>query len=82
MTVYKLRAQVINVNASNYNAWEVRWRCLQILPCSFMEKEAEFLEQMLMHNPKNYQLWNYRRRFAFHRGPEHASEVSTLTFLP
>lgn len=70
-----LYEQVIAVNASDYNAWEVRWRCLQILPHTFMEKEAEFLDRMLMYYPKNYQLWNYRRRFAFHRGAEHASEV-------
>ena len=47
-----------------------------------MDKEAEFLDQMLMHNPKNYQLWNYRRRFAFHRGALHATEVLALITPP
>ncbi len=70
-----VHVQVIAVNASNYNAWEVRWRCVQVLPHIFMEKEADFLDQMLVNNPKNYQLWNYRRRFAFHRGADYAAEV-------
>ena len=72
-----VHVQVIAVNASNYNAWEMRWRCVEVLPPSFMEKEADFLYEMLMNNPKNYQLWNYRRRFAFHRGADHATEVRT-----
>ncbi|CAL8468623.1 g8163 [Coccomyxa elongata] len=72
--VLSLTDDVIAVNASNYNAWEVRWRCVQVLPHIFMEKEADFLDQMLMNNPKNYQLWNYRRRFAFRRGADYAAE--------
>lgn len=35
------------------------------------------LGEVAADNPKNYQLWNYRKRLALHRGPESAQEVST-----
>jgi hypothetical protein len=66
---------VILVNSANYTAWDLRWRCLRALPGACMAAEAAFLERMLELNPKNYQLWNYRRRFAFHRGAPHAAEA-------
>ena len=40
-----------------------------------MQKEALFLDDMLDLNPKNYQLWNYRRRFALKRGKVFEEEV-------
>ena len=65
----RMRAQVMRINSANYTAWELRWRCLRALPeARTAEDEPAFLERMLALNPKNYQLWNYRRRFAFHRG--------------
>ena len=67
--------QVILINSANYTAWDLRWRCLQALPPAHMVREAAYLERMLDLNPKNYQLWNYRRRFALHRGAAHAPEV-------
>jgi protein farnesyltransferase/geranylgeranyltransferase type-1 subunit alpha len=70
--------QVIAINPSNYNAWEVRWRCLQVLPNTFMEAESDFLDEKLEQTPKNYQLWNYRRRFALERGRDCAYEVHKL----
>ena len=72
-SVYHL--QVIDMNSANYTAWEIRWRCLQGLPDLFMQKEALFLDDMLDLNPKNYQLWNYRRRFALKRGKVFEEEV-------
>ena len=66
---------MILINSANYSAWDLRWRCLQALPEASMAAEAGFLERMLDLNPKNYQLWNYRRRFAWHRGAPHAGVV-------
>ena len=70
--------QVIHINSANYTAWETRWRCLEGLPDLFLQKEAVFLDEMLDLNPKNYQLWNYRRRFALKRGKVFEAEVSLL----
>ncbi len=67
--------QVIYINSANYTAWETRWRCLESLPDLFLQKEAVFLDEMLDLNPKNYQLWNYRRRFALKRGKVFEEEV-------
>ena len=44
-----------------------------------MQKEAVFLDEMLDLNPKNYQLWNYRRRFALKRGNSFEDEVRLTT---
>lgn len=70
--------QVIDINSANYTAWEIRWRCLEGLPDLFMQKEALFLDDMLELNPKNYQLWNYRRRFALKRGKGFEEEVKAF----
>lgn len=67
--------QVIYINSANYTAWETRWRCLGCLPDLFLQKEAAFLDEMLDLNSKNYQLWNYRRRFALKRGKGFEEEV-------
>ena len=67
--------QVIRVNPAHYSAWEWRWRCLAALrlpPAS----EAAFLRRCTTENPKNYQLWNYRRRVAIAVGPSCAERVS------
>ena len=69
------RMQVIYINSASYTAWEIRWRCLEALPDLFLQKEAVFLDEMLDMNPKNYQLWNYRRRFALKRGKLFEEEV-------
>ena len=66
---------MIDINSANYTAWEIRWLCLEGLPDLFMQKEALFLDDMLDLNPKNYQLWNYRRRFALKRGKVFEEEV-------
>ena len=71
--------QVIYINSANYTAWETRWRCLEGLPDLFLQKEAVFLDEMLDLNPKNYQLWNYRRRFALKRGKVFEEEVRSYT---
>jgi hypothetical protein len=42
-------------------------------------KAEDALARRVAHeNPKNYQLWNHRRRCALALGPEHAEEVRLL----
>lgn len=67
-----LTQEVIYVNSADYTAWAYRWQCLEAL--GTFDAEMVFIEEMASRSPKNYQLWNHRRRFAFKRGPSHAQE--------
>jgi hypothetical protein len=48
------------------------------------EVEDALAQRVAHDNPKNYQLWNHRRRCALARGPEHAEQVRLFgtTALP
>ena len=64
------------MNPAHYTAWEWRWRCLGALGRDPVT-EATFLRRCTTENPKNYQLWNYRRRVALAVGPSCAQRVSS-----
>lgn len=68
-----LAIQVIYVNSADYTAWAYRWQCLESL--GNLDDEMVFIKEMASRSPKNYQLWNHRRKFAFKRGASHAQEV-------
>lgn len=70
------------MNSASYTAWEWRWRCLEALAGgeAALAAEARFLAALAADSPKNYQLWNHRRRLAFERGPAHALEVRLCAF--
>lgn len=67
-----LTQEVIYVNSADYTAWAYRWQCLESL--GKLDDEMSFINEMASRSPKNYQLWNHRRRFAFKRGVSHAQE--------
>ena len=76
--------QVIRTNSAHYSAWEWRWQCFQELLADdfkLLAKELRFLRGIAGMNPKNYQLWNYRRRVAMLRGAAHAQEVLGICAL-
>lgn len=66
-------AQVIYINSADYTAWAYRWQCLEHL--GNLESEMAFINEMASRSPKNYQLWNHRRRVAFKRTAQHAQQV-------
>lgn len=68
--------QVIYVNSADYTAWAYRWQCIEHL--GSLEAEAPFINEMASRSPKNYQLWNHRRRVAFKMGASHAQQVTSL----
>lgn len=69
-------AQAIEMNASDYTAWEFRWQCLEALGTEeLFHNEVKYLEAIAKETSKNYQLWNHRRKLALRRGSEHAEEV-------
>ena len=71
---------ILHVNSANYSVWQWRWCCF----LHFFEKEdsVEAKEQLMLkeltlmqivatENPKNYQLWNHKRKVALKRGESH-----------
>ncbi|KAL0056146.1 hypothetical protein WJX82_008090 [Trebouxia sp. C0006] len=67
-----LTQEVIYVNSADYTAWAYRWHCLESL--GNLDDEMAFIKEMASRSPKNYQLWNHRRKFAFKRGASYAQE--------
>lgn len=68
-----ISAEAIKLSSANYGAWDWHWRCWEA--CGHQPgPELHLMQQIAADNPKNYQLWNFRRRFALHRGPAHAQE--------
>ena len=77
-------AQVIALNSADYTAWEWLWRCTRLLGVSDPEvatQEQHVLAEVAADSPKNYQLWNYRKRLALHDGPSCAQEASRTQSL-
>lgn len=73
-----LLLQVIRINQAHYSAWAWRWQCFEaLLPdhAELLEQELRFLQDIATMNAKNYQLWNYRRRFAEFCRTDHADAV-------
>ena len=72
--------QVIDLNSADYTAWAWRWKCILALGQD-LESEVPFMNHVATTNPKNYQLWNHRRRFAFKRGAAQAQTVGDVWLL-
>lgn len=65
-----------DLNSSNYTVWEWRWRCIQALGgvAAHAQQEKALTRSVATSNPKNYQLWNHRRRLALALGAAQAEE--------
>ncbi|KAL4422871.1 hypothetical protein ABPG75_009068 [Micractinium tetrahymenae] len=75
--VLSLTEEIIrDLNSSNYTVWEWRWRCIEALGgvAARGEQEKALTRSVATANPKNYQLWNHRRRLALALGPGQAEE--------
>ena len=51
----------IACNPANYTAWVYLRSCLEKLNCNLYD-ELKYCDQMGKDHPKNYQLWNHRRK--------------------
>lgn len=75
--MYHLSGEVIvHVNSSDYSAWEWRWKCFIFMnekngtdAANLVYYEKEMMRSVATSNPKNYQLWNHRRKLAGVLGP-------------
>ena len=67
---YQLAGDIVeSVNAAEYSAWEWRWRCFVALDATsgnLVEMERGLMRRVATSNPKNYQLWNHRRKVALY----------------
>lgn len=76
-----------NLNSAHYSVWEWRWRCIEALGGTanddnareLLLKEADFMKTIALENPKNYQLWNHRRKFGLARGTNYVDEEMSFT---
>jgi protein farnesyltransferase/geranylgeranyltransferase type-1 subunit alpha len=55
-----LTETVIELNAAHYTAWHFRRQCLFALKKD-LAAELDFIEQVALNTPKNYQIWHHRR---------------------
>jgi protein farnesyltransferase/geranylgeranyltransferase type-1 subunit alpha len=74
---------ILTFNAAHFSVWRWRWRCLEALQRLETEAgaaaEAALMRRVATENPKNYQLWNHRRRWALARGAERALDELEFT---
>ena len=72
---FALAGNVIEaVNSAEYSAWEWRWKCLMELIRDkdesvwgpLVDMERALMRRVATANPKNYQLWNHRRKLTVH----------------
>lgn len=68
---------IMEINSAHYSVWEWRWRCVEALGgiAQHAQQEADLMRRVATDNPKNYQLWNYRRKYALALGEEQGSVV-------
>ncbi|KAM3128444.1 hypothetical protein pb186bvf_019452 [Paramecium bursaria] len=59
--VYDLTTSLLNFNASNYNLYIIRRKCLQQLNLD-LDQEMKFVNDLTFKNEKCYQIWEHRRQ--------------------
>ena len=61
LNVYKLTTIVIGFFPTNYAAWVIRRECINQLPEIKKEEEFKWLDDIIIINQKNYQIWHHRK---------------------
>lgn len=74
----------IEVNAASYSAWQVLWECLlEGLAAGdsyrLLHAEMGHITEIGSENPKNYQVWNHRRKVALRIGRAQARSELAFT---
>lgn len=83
---YEIAGNVIEaVNAAEYSAWEWRWRCFVVLDAKagagqgkLVEMERSLMRRVATASPKNYQLWNHRRKLAMYCAEDLGKEAAVV----
>lgn len=69
----RLSEMAIEVNPAHYTAWQRRWELLQAMGQD-LSQEMMYLDRVAAEHPKNYQLWNHRRKCVLALGRERARQ--------
>lgn len=61
--VFLLTKLIIEASSTNYMGWYIRRKCLDVLQLSNEDNknELDWMNEVTLQNPKNYQLWNHRK---------------------
>jgi protein farnesyltransferase/geranylgeranyltransferase type-1 subunit alpha len=59
--VYELTSLIISFFPTNYNAWVLRRQCLDKVKEIDALQELNWLDEMMVENQKNYQIWHHRK---------------------
>lgn len=56
----ELTRDALRLNAANYTVWQYRRDILKAIDADLYE-ELDYIESVILDNPKNYQVWHHRR---------------------
>lgn len=60
LRAFQLTKDALKLNAANYTVWQYRREIIQELDLD-LESELNYSEELIVRNPKNYQVWHHRR---------------------
>lgn len=77
----KVAERIIEKFTSHYTAWWYKYHILETLPYDF-KRETEFINKILVENPKSYQAWHYMQ-WLVDKSPEFHDQIPFLksTFI-
>ena len=61
LRVYEFTSIVIEFFSTNYAAWVLRRQCIDKIKEIELTKELNWLDEMMLLNQKNYQIWHHRK---------------------
>ncbi|KAG5951189.1 hypothetical protein E4U53_003600 [Claviceps sorghi] len=76
----RLTEHIISMNPAHYTVWLYRFKIIQTLQIPIPE-EIDWLNEVVMSNLKNYQIWHHRQLLIDYYFPSIASEEETVKQL-
>ncbi|CAI4045396.1 hypothetical protein N7582_003511 [Saccharomyces uvarum] len=84
----QLTSQIIDVAPAFYTMWNYRFNIIRhnVAGCddaiSYLNKELDWLDEVTLNNPKNYQIWSYRQSLLkLHPSPSFKRELPVLKLM-
>ncbi|CCK71436.1 bifunctional protein farnesyltransferase/protein geranylgeranyltransferase KNAG_0H00200 [Huiozyma naganishii CBS 8797] len=66
----RLTARVIAVAPAFYTAWNYRFNIVVAIAKDRLDQEFQWLDEVTLNNPKNYQIWSYRQALVENLGQD------------
>ncbi|EJS42900.1 ram2p [Saccharomyces arboricola H-6] len=84
----ELTSHVIDVAPAFYTIWNYRFNIIRHMvtesddSVSYLNKELDWLDEITLNNPKNYQIWSYRQSLLkLHPSPSFKRELPVLKLM-